>query len=919
MSKDYLLIIDGSSLLSTQFYGNLPREVLMAKTPEERERFYHKIMKTSTGVFTNGIYGFLRALFKIMQQQPPAYLAVTWDLTRDTFRRELYADYKANRSETMPPLVEQFAKMQEILGRMGIRQFMDMRYEADDFSGTLARKFEAEVPVCILTKDHDYLQLASENTTIWMLLSAQKKADELFEKYHMTQEEANCPEKVFPLTPELVKKEYGVPPASIAALKGLMGDNADNIKGVPGVGPATAVALIAHYGSIEALYEAIDADAQSGYAHITAQWKQELSIKRNPLSFLLKENDKELVGRKAANLSRQLATICTDLPVSESLADLKLAPNWQEADRILRELEITSLHLPAGCDAGAAEEKGFKKPEHIERIADLARAEQVLCGEAWEGEWIGIFREVTNENTVWWLANGHTAYGVEIGNFLSEELLSQRLEALAKRGMRYAVWDFKAHLPVLPKDSRSVFDLCLADYLLRPLTTEHGPLEVAAVWFENRFEQLSGAQLALFSLSAREKLDEELASKGLTTLYETIELPLVPVLYEMEKNGIGADYEALVTYGEAMVSAIEEEQAEIYRLAGETFNINSPKQLGEILFVKLKLPYGKKTKSGYSTASDILEKLQEEYEIVRRVLHYRQLTKLKSTYVDGMKDYIREDGRIHSSFNQMITATGRLSSTEPNLQNIPIRFALGRALRKVFVPEEGFVFLDADYSQIELRLMAHMSGDESLIAAFQNQEDIHRSTASQVFGVPYEQVTNQQRSAAKAVNFGIIYGISSFSLGQDLNIPRKQAEEYIQNYFTRYKKVKQYLDQLVADARQNGEAKTLYGRIRPIPELSSSNFMQRAFGERVAMNMPIQGTAADIIKIAMLRVFRALKEQGLRSRLLLQVHDELLIETVKEEVEQVKKLLAEAMTHAADLLVSLEVDIHEGNNWYEAK
>lgn len=917
--KEYLLIIDGSSLLSTQFYGNLPREVLLAKTPEEKERFFYKIMKTSTGVYTNGIYGFLRTLFKIMEQQSPKYLAVAWDLTRDTFRRELYADYKGNRSETMAPLAEQFAGMQEILRRMGVRQFMDTRYEADDFSGTLARRFEAEVPVCILTKDHDYLQLATERTTIWMLHSAQKKADELFAKYGMKKEAAECPEKVFPLNPERVRQEYGVPPESIAALKGLMGDSSDNIKGVPGVGPATAAALIAHYGSVEELYRAIDGDAASGYRNLAVQWKQELGVKRNPIGCLTKESEEELTGRKAAFLSERLATIRTDLPVSESLSDLLLAPDWQETSRILRELEITSLHLPQGYEDGGTEEVKWKRPEREERVSDLSRAEQVLSGNGLRGEWLGVAREETDGATVWWIADEKAAYGLELGGLLSEELLSERLLQLAERGFRFAVWDWKAHLPVLPKDSRFVFDLSLADYLLRPLTTEHGPEEAAAVWYEASGEGLAGAGLAAFALAARERLLAELSERELRPLYETIELPLVPVLYEMESNGIRADYEALVAYGETMVSAIEEEQQRIYELSGERFNINSPKQLGEVLFVKMKLPYGKKTKSGYSTASDILEKLQDDYEIVRHILHYRQLTKLKSTYVDGMKDYIRTDGRIHSKFNQMVTATGRLSSTEPNLQNIPIRFALGRELRRVFVPEEGFVFLDADYSQIELRLMAHMSGDESLIEAFRNHEDIHRSTAAQVFGLPYEQVTGELRSAAKAVNFGIIYGISSFSLGQDLNISRKQAEEYIQNYFARYPKVKRYLDKLVADAKERGEARTLYGRVRPIPELASSNFMQRSFGERVAMNMPIQGTAADIMKLAMLRVSRALKEQGLRSRLLLQVHDELLIETAKEEIEQVTALLREAMVHAAELSVELEIDIHQGGSWYEAK
>lgn len=917
--NEFLLIIDGSSLLSTQFYGNLPKEVLTAKTVEEKEKYYHKIMKTSKGQYTNGIYGFLRTLFRIIEQQNPRYLAITWDLSRDTFRRELYSEYKENRGETIAPLSEQFATMQEILERMGIRLFRDIRYEADDFSGSLSKKFESEVPVCILTKDHDYLQLASEKTTIWMLHSAQSKADELFKKYKQKKDSRDCPEKVFPLTPQKIKSEYGIMPEEVAALKGLMGDSSDNIKGVPGIGPATAVALIAHYGSVEALYRAIDEDEKNGYSNVVRFWKEELGIKRNPLGYLNKEDDENLVGRKAAFLSERLATIKTDLPIPEELSDLEVRINAKETAKILRELEITSLRLPQGMDGETASEALWGTEKTTELTDDFSFADEILSGKFWSGNSLGIASGQDDNKTVWWITDGLCAYGIEISGFITEDFLSERFLALTEKGFSFAVCDWKESMAVVSVSPKKIFDVSLADYLLRPLSTEHGPDEIASVWYEYSGENLTGKSRASFCLAAKNLLAKELDKKNLTVLYQTIELPLVPVLFDMEKAGIRANYDELTAYGETMTAAILEEQKIIYRMSGEEFNINSPKQLGEVLFEKMKLPHGKKTKSGYSTASDILEKLEPDYDIVKHILHYRQLTKLKSTYVDGLKNYIEKDGRIHSKFNQMVTATGRLSSTEPNLQNIPIRFALGRELRKVFVPAEGCVFLDADYSQIELRLMAHMSGDESMQSAFRNNEDIHRATAGQVFGVPYEEVTSAQRSAAKAVNFGIIYGIGSFSLGQDLNIPKKQADAYIQSYFAKYPKVKQYLDHLVADAKEQKEARTLYGRLRPIPELASENFMQRAFGERVAMNMPIQGTAADIIKIAMIRVHSQLKENGLKSRLLLQVHDELLIETEESEISQVTELLRKAMVDAAKLSVDLEVDIHQGRNWFEAK
>jgi len=525
---------------------------------------------------------------------------------------------------------------------------------------------------------------------------------------------------------------------------------------------------------------------------------------------------------------------------------------------------------------------------------------------------------------------------------ITEDYLMDRVEALAKRKIPLAVIGLKEQLKFIKvTEDDYVFDNAVAAYLINPLTDTYNYDDIARDYLgmtvpsygdllgKNRlkdamekmpkeFSQYAG-YASYVAYSSAPKLKEKLAETGMLSLYEDIEKPLIFTLYDMEVRGIRVNKEALKEYGDQLEVGIKSLEKRIYDLVGESFNINSPKQLGVILFEKLRLPNAKKTKTGYSTAADVLEKLQDEHPVIPMILEYRQLTKLKSTYADGLAGYIREDGRIHGKFNQTIAATGRISSTDPNLQNIPIRMELGRKIRKVFIPEEDYVFLDADYSQIELRVLAHMSGDEKLINAYKEAKDIHRITASEVFHTPFEEVTPQQRSNAKAVNFGIIYGISSFGLGQGLNITRKEAERFIEKYFETYPKIKEYLDGLVAQAKKEGYSTTLFGRRRPIPELGSSNFMQRSFGERVAMNSPIQGTAADIIKIAMNRVNRRLKEGNMRSRLILQVHDELLVEAHKDEAEEVKKILVEEMQGAARLEVPLEVEVKSGNNWYEAK
>lgn len=908
---DFLLIIDGSSLLSTQFYGNLPPAVLAAKTPEEKEKHFHRIMQTSTGRYTNAVFGFLRALLKIIEVQKPTHLAVTWDLTRDTFRRELYEEYKANRTEVLLPLKEQFALCQEVLFKIGIKQYMSLKYEADDFSGSLNKTFSNQIPIRIMTKDHDYLQLAGDNTTIWLLHSTQSKADELFAKYRMKKEAETCPEKTFPLTPELIRKEYGIWPESVPSLKGLQGDASDNIKGVPGIGQQTATALIGHYGTVSALYEAIHNAGENGLKELAAFWKEELGIKRNPMNYLCKESDTELVGEKAAFLSERLATIYNDIPIEDSLDALEMRIDWDSLRQVLHELEITTISLPNATST--SQEEMFE----VQRIADLGEAEELFL--KLQSLDIPLGLAYDKEQELVYLSNGEKdVYAVCFENFITMDFVSERLYGLCEK-RKLGCFFIRNHANLFPRYHKNLIDVSLIDYLLRPLSAHHDATNVAMEWCSSTVDSGDFASIARIAAKLTTLLLDKLELSSCANVFYDIEQPLTWVLLSMEREGVRVDLEQLKAFSVTLNEMCEKEEKLIYELAGEQFNINSPKQLGEILFVKLAIPTKKKTKSGFSTSADVLEDLRERYPIVEHVLQYRHFSKLYSTYAEGLQSCVEEDGRIHTTFQQMVTATGRLSSTNPNLQNIPTRTELGRMLRKVFVPSEGCTFVDADYSQIELRLMAHMSGDSTLIGAYQNAADIHRLTASQVFGIPYDEVTKEQRGAAKAVNFGILYGISSFSLSQDLGITNKMAAEYIQRYFAKYPSIKQYLDKLISDARQEGHATTLYGRIRPIPEIASANFVQRSFGERAAMNSPIQGTAADIMKIAMLRVHKQLEARGLKTKMLLQVHDELLLEAPNEEVAVVKELLKDAMEHAAELSVPLDVEVCVGSSWYDAK
>lgn len=939
MEQKYLLLIDGSSLLSTQFFGNLPREIMFAKTIEEKQKYYHKIMMTSTGTYTNGIYGFMRTLLKVCKEQKPDYLAVAWDLSRDTFRRELYPEYKGNRSETMEPLKQQFALCQELLQRMGIYQLMDVRYEADDFCGTVAKKFEQQLPVRIMTKDRDYLQLVTDQTHVWMMFSSNDKADSLYQKYQIDKSSLTVADHAFDLTPELVEAEYGVKPESISSLKGLMGDASDNIKGVSGIGEQTAVKLIQEYGTIDRLYEALEDLTPAKEKELKAYWKEKLQLKRSPIPYLTKESDTELVGEKAARLSELLATIKCDIEMPElTLDQLQFHLDREAAKTIFDELEFKSLKAELehgwGEDAPEEADEMMVIDDYIE--ADIQQAK--LCMEPIvglhlvydEGELLGMS-----------MACGHKAYFFPKFFLMTDQMLQLWARNLASYGKRYFM-DLKSVLPFMGEKCRDhLEDIGIMAYLLDPLAAAYPYDAVSEKYLHHKYPSVKDAvgkvslkelqqtapeqflklacYPALTAAQTAEKLEQMLKEQEMYDLYRNVELPLVYSLFHMEQEGVLVRKEELEAYGARLQETIGVLEQEIYDLAGKEFNINSPKQLGVILFEEMQLPYGKKTKSGYSTAADVLEKLAPDYPVVAKVLEYRQLAKLKSTYADGLAGFIQEDGRIHGKFHQTITATGRISSTDPNLQNIPVRMELGREIRKVFVPKEGCIFLDADYSQIELRVLAHMSGDENLIRAYGSAQDIHAITASQVFHVPLEEVTPLLRRNAKAVNFGIVYGISAFGLSEDLSITRKEAMAYIERYFETYPGVKTFLDGSVDQGREQGYVTTMFGRRRPIPELKSSNFMQRSFGERVAMNSPIQGTAADIMKIAMNRVDERLRREQLQSRIILQVHDELLVETRIEETEQVKQILLEEMHGAAKLAVELEISLEEGNSWFETK
>ena len=912
---NYLLLIDGSSLLTTNFFGNLPREILFAKDPAEKEKYFHKIMMTSKGVYTNAVFGFLRTLFKILKDQKPEYLAVAWDLTRDTFRREKYPEYKANRTETMEPLKEQFALCQEVLKRIGIPQFMSETYEADDWCGSLAKKFENEVPVKIFTKDHDYLQLVTGRTHMWLMHSSAEKTEEMYKKYHLTHD-ADVPDRAFELDPKLVEEEFGVKPEHINSLKGLQGDSSDNIKGVPGVGPQTAVRLIKEYGTVKELYRAIHEAEKlpGGTDALKKDWKERLGITRSPLNFLLKESEDELVGEKSAFLSEELATIYKDIDLSDtSLSDLKTKLDRDETAAVLEELEIQSLN--ADFLGGDSEEDDITL--RFSEINDLSEAESFVQALSKEKGQIGVYYE--KGTGLAFSKEDGTSVLIREQFFITPETLKNTLLKAVSGSPKLCTYYGKN---IVKLADITLPDVSLMAYLIDPLKGDY-PAEQTAKTYLHLNRSVPEAFRAQFhaytAVKAYPVLLEKLTELKMLSLFNDLETPVMGCLSRMEDEGIRTDREALKAYSSELKVRIDALEEEIYALAGGTFNINSPKQLGTILFEKLGLPTYQKKKSGFSTAADILEKLAPDHPIVSKVLEYRTYSKLRSTYAEGLQTAIAEDGRIHCSFNQTITATGRISSTNPNLQNIPARLELGRRIRKVFVPKEGCVFIDADYSQIELRVLAHLSQDHHLIEAYNSAEDIHTLTASQVFHVPMNEVTPAMRRDAKVVNFGIIYGMSAFSLADDLSITRQEAKQYMDNYFASYPGIKAYLDGQVQFAKDHGYVTTILNRVRPIPELSSVNFNQRAFGERVAMNSPIQGSAADIMKLAMVRVEEALKKADLKTKIVLQIHDELVLEAPEEEKEEAKQILVSCMQNVMELSVPLIAEASTGYSLYDTK
>ena len=876
--SEKILLIDGHSILNRAFYG-LPD------------------LTNSQGQHTGAVYGFLNILFRILEEEKPQYLAVAFDLHAPTFRHEMYQAYKGTRKAMPEELREQVPLIKEVLAAMEVPIVSKEGYEADDILGTLGKHSEQKgMEVTILSGDRDLLQLATDHVLI--RIPKTTRGQTVVENYHAQD----------------VIDKYQLRPEQIVDLKALMGDSADNIPGIPGVGEKTATKLLLQFDTVE-------------NAHDHAE-----EVKPN------KAKESLINHYDLAQLSKALATICTDSPVSLDYEQARLGNLYTEkAYGMFQKLEFKNLLQRFDCEPqeNALEEKFFicQDLEGAEVIYQKAQEKRVIGVQIFEDSQgiLGVAVALSQEEI----------YFLEAEGFVSGGYLSDRLSQVAKKTV-LAAFDVKHLLKYVPIDRwEQTFDGEVAAYLLNPLKSSYdyedvgkeylgltcpgrlelvGKLEDSQAMDEKPDEMRRlGCFMAYVALNAKEPLERSLSATDMDKIFHEIEMPLVFTLDSMEKEGIQVEGEELRTYGEQLKIRIQQLEEKIYEQAGEKFNINSPKQLGVILFEKMQMQGGKKTKTGYSTAADVLEKLAPEHPIVQDILEYRQLAKLKSTYADGLAGYIQEDGRIHSTFHQTITATGRISSTDPNLQNIPVRMELGRLIRKVFVPREGCVFLDADYSQIELRVLAHMSGDERLIEAYREAQDIHRMTASQVFHTPFEQVTDLQRRNAKAVNFGIVYGISSFGLSQDLSITRKEAADYIERYFATYPKIKGFLDGLVEKGKEDGYVTTMFGRRRPIPELKSSNFMQRSFGERIAMNSPIQGTAADIIKIAMNRVYERLSREGLKSKLVLQVHDELLIETWEEEVEQVSEILKEEMHKAASLDVALEVDMHQGENWYEAK
>ncbi len=879
-----IVIIDGNSLINRAYYA------------------MQRPMITREGIYTQGIYGFINMLNKIEADYEPAYLTVAFDLKAPTFRHLEYEDYKAGRKAMPPELVMQMPLLKDVLRAMNIRILELEGYEADDIIGTVAREAESEgLAPLIITGDRDALQLVSEKTTVLIT----KKGITDFELYD----------------PQKMQERYGLTAQQFIDLKGLMGDSSDNIPGIPGVGEKTGIRLLQQFGSLEAML---------------ARTEEIASPK-------LREKVEE--NAQLALMSKRLATINVYVPLEYSLAELALAePDYEALIDIYSKLEFNSflkrLKAPAKTEVLPLAELVADK-RMVEKEAELEGALACLEGDVY----LKVFGDASHVREPF--IEGVFLLDEKTALYIDTTLIppAQLADALNRRRLSFYGHEIKDDIYQLMCHGLHDFDVCfdtaVAEYVLDPSKNSYSLKNVALerlhADIESEGENEGSAQLDFFADSRavqleravrlcsavralREQQQELLAKEELLKVYSEAELPLIEVMAAMEVSGIKVNGDFLEDFGRQLKERISAAEEEIYALAGCSFNINSPQQLGNILFETLGLPFGKKTKRGYSTSAEVLEKIRDRHPIVEKVLVYRNLTKLNSTYVEGMKPLICADGKIRAHFQQTVTATGRISCTEPNLQNIPIRQELGRNLRKAFTADdEQHILIGADYSQIELRVLAHLSGDDDLIRAFNNGEDIHKATAARVLGVPFDQVTPQERSRAKAVNFGVIYGMSGFGLSEELHISRKEAEKYIADYFIKHRKVKEYMDRQIELCRERGYSTTILGRKRPIHEISASSFMIRQLGERLAMNSPIQGSAADIIKLAMVRVYKRLKRDFPDSKLILQVHDELILSVPLEDREAVKEVLRESMEEAISLSVRLVADVNEGYSWYDLK
>lgn len=900
-----IVLIDGNSILNRAFYGIMGNKMLM--TPD--------------GKYTNAVYGFLAILFKVLEDIEPEYLMVTFDLKAPTARHKMYDGYKATRKGMPNELAEQMPILKDILHSMNITIIEKEGYEADDVLGTVSKKAEKEgFDVTIVSGDRDTFQLTSNKIKVRIPHTKMGKTEtEVFDE-------------------NAVIEKYGVTPKQLIEVKGLQGDTSDNIPGVPGVGEKTALELVKKYKTIDGLYEAIE--------------KGEDDLKP-------KTKEKLVANKELAELSRTLGTINLEVPIEEKIEEFKIK-EWNNEEvlakfkelnfnRFIERFNLKSDEKPKQNIAELFDVKTLNSKNEIESLLKKLKEQLIFI--------IGTEKSIDEKLIIKkhiksiYIYNDNNIYEIKFND--ENEFSSYFKETLENENIKKYSYGLNEMYVILEQNGILLkgieFDAEIAAYILNP-SNNHYKLEELASQYLNidisEYLEAVGAnqeketQMTLFSQEENnidfekyhnaiytyviakliEVMEPKMQEISSMDLFKNIEMPLVKVLAEMQYEGIYVDKEELISFGDKLKEEIESIKQEIYNLSGEEFNINSTQQLGVILFEKLKLPVYKKTKKGYSTDVDILEKLKPEHPVIEKILEYRTLMKLNSTYIDGLIGYINEyTKKIHSYFHQTVTATGRISSTEPNLQNIPTRAEQGKQIKKAFKAQKGNIFIDADYSQIELRILAHISKDKNMREAFLNEEDIHKQVASKVFDVPLEEVTKEQRTAAKAVNFGIVYGISGFGLAEQLGISRKKAEQYIEQYLNKYCGVKQFMDEIVEEAKQNGYVETLFHRRRYIPELSSNNYMVRQFGARAAMNTPIQGTAADIMKIAMIHVNERLKEEKLNARLILQIHDELLIECNIEEKEKVKEILKESMEKAVKLEVPLEVEVSEATDWYDVK